>query len=431
MTAGESVSTAASDRSKAFLTAIDQVLSSGSNALLLFVLAQIATVAEFGVVALLAAIFTSWVAFNRGAVGAAILLVSNLRKREILIESGYAMSFTAIASFGAVALACLTGVATGKYSLALAFAIILPAVLVQDVLRVPPIACGKPMIAVLSDGFWVLFMLGLFIAHLAGATVSLEVAILLWGLAGLISATMLAIAGSVKPKFHRLWGWWRTYSQSRIRFGGTYAMTALSSAATILLVTAIAGTVVVGVLRGGYTLLGPISMLMLAVPMAFVPHVRRSSTPPRAQWRLLTQTSIAGSVLTVVCIVLLLLIPGELGTHLLGKVWGPAVSVLPYIGIESAATFWMFGIYSWLQAQGMGRMSFRFRLLQGGVQLGACAIAASIFGSAIPIAISLASSCWLMVLIGVAIVERALNSTTGSAHSAPLTADRTRQRNEI
>jgi hypothetical protein len=431
ITAGESESTAASNRSIALLTTVDQMLSSASNALLLFVLAQIATVAEFGVIALLIAIFTTWIGFNRGSVGTPILLVSNLRKREILIESGYAMSWTAVNSLGAVALACVIGAVSGQHSLALAFAIALPAVLVQDVLRYPPIACGKPMIAVLSDSFWALFMLTLFIANLAGATISLEVAILLWGLTGLVSASVLAVASSVKPNFHRLWAWWRTYSQTRIRFGGTYATVALSSTATILVVTTIAGVEVAGGLRGASTLLGPISMLIMAVPMVFVPHVRRASTAPRAQWRLLAQTSIATSVLTVVCTVLLLLIPVELGTLVLGKIWAPAISVVPYIGIDSVAICWMVSIYSWLQTQGMGRTLFRLRLLHVGLQLSCCTIAAIIFSSAIAIAVSLASSSWFMVLIGLAVVRRGVNNSTRSADQALLTADDTTHRKHI
>jgi hypothetical protein len=222
---------------------------------------------------------------------------------------------------------------------------------------------------------------------------------------------MLATASSVKPKVHRLWAWWRTYSPTRIRFGGTYASVPLSSAAAILVVTTIAGVEVAGVIRGASTLLGPISMLIMAIPMVFVPHVRRSSTPPRAQWRLLALTSTASSVLTVVCTVLLLLIPVGLGTLVLGSIWEPAILVVPYIGIESAANCWIVSIYSWLHTQGMGRMLFRLRLLHVGSQLSCCIIAAIIFGSAIPIAISLASSCWFMVLIGAVVVRRAVNST--------------------
>src|SRR6185312_1481524 len=100
--------------------------------------------------------------------------------------------------------------------------------------RFPPVAFGKPVIAVISDGFWALFMLGLYIACLAGASISPPATVLLWGLTGLLSAAMLAWASSVKPNYYRLWAWWRTYSQTRIRFGGTYATVALSSALTIL-----------------------------------------------------------------------------------------------------------------------------------------------------------------------------------------------------
>src|SRR3954467_4188048 len=84
--------TAASNGSIALFTTIDQILASASNGLLLFVLAQAATVAEFGVIALLVAIVFTWIGFNRGSLATPILLVSKLSKHQIIVESGYAIT---------------------------------------------------------------------------------------------------------------------------------------------------------------------------------------------------------------------------------------------------------------------------------------------------------------------------------------------------
>jgi hypothetical protein len=392
------------------LTTVDQILSSGSNALLLFVLAQVATVEQFGTVALLVAIMMGYIGFNRGSVGTPVLLASNLSRRDILIESGYAVTWTAVSSIGAVAIVCLVGAWTEQMSMALAFAAVAPVVLVQDVVRFTPIACGKPLIAVASDGFWALFMLGLFIANFGHARIPVQAAILLWGLAGLISCAVLIVFGPVKPHFHHLMAWWRTYSPARIRFGGAYALTAISTAGTTLAVTAIVGVAVVAGLRGASTLFGPISMLIMALPLAFMPHARRTAASANEQWRLLTKTSLATSALTVVSLGLFLLVPDSLGSAVLGDTWRPAIAVAPFIGLEAGANCWMVSIYALLATLGMSRVMFRLRIFHVVFQLCSCIAAAIVFGTAVSIAVSLAVSCWLTVLVGLAVVRYAVKT---------------------
>jgi hypothetical protein len=395
-------------RSAAMLTTVDQILSSGSNALLLFVLAQVATVEQFGIVALLVAIMMAYIGFNRGSIGTPVLLSSNLSKRDILVESGYAVTWTAVSSVGAVAIVCAVGAWTGQISMALAFAVVAPVVLVQDVVRFTPIACGKPLIAVASDGFWALFMLALFIANFGHPRISVEAAILLWGLTGFISCAVLIVFGSVKPHVHHLLAWWRTYSPARIRFGGAYALTALSTAGATLAVTAIVGAAVAAGLRGASTLFGPIGMLIMALPLAFVPHARRTAASAIEQWRLLTKTSLVTSALTVVSIGLLLVIPDSLGAAVLGDTWRPALAVAPFIGLEAVANCWMVSIYTFLGTQGRSRMMLRLRIFHVAFQLCSCIAAAVVFGTAVTVAVALAVSCWLTVLAGLAVVRYAV-----------------------
>src|SRR3954466_10669598 len=114
------------------------------------------------------------------------------------------MTWTAITSLGAVVVVYGSGVALVQPAIALAFAIAGPIVLVQDVLRFPPIACGKPLIAVVSDTVWVLCMLAVFVINIVGPPVSVEIAIFVWGLGGLISAGLLVVFGSLRPKSYRL-----------------------------------------------------------------------------------------------------------------------------------------------------------------------------------------------------------------------------------
>lgn len=398
--------TTGSNGSIALFTTVDHILASASNGLLLFVLAQSATVAEFGAVSLLVAVLFTWVGFNRGALGTPILLASKLSKHQIGVESGYAITWAAVTSSSAVMAVFIIGVALGQPSIALVLALAAPIVLLQDVLRHPPIACGKPLIAVTSDGVWAVIMLVLFILNLTVRTVSVEVAILVWGLGGLTSAGALVALGSLRPKFHRILTWWRTYSPARIRFGGTYATMPLMAALTTAVITALAGLAPVAAIRGAVTLFGPITLLIMAVPTVYLVHVRRSAASPQSQWPLLVKVSIVMSGLTLLATALTLAIPDRLGTMLLGAVWAPALTVAPYVGVQCAGLCWTTTIYSYLQSEGMGQILFRIRLLHISVQLVFCILAATVFGSAVAIAASFAAGDWLMVIIAVIVARR-------------------------
>ncbi|MHC9291446.1 hypothetical protein ACRCUN_03220 [Mycobacterium sp. LTG2003] len=393
--------------SAALLTTLDQLLSSTSNALLLFVLAQVATVSEFGVVSLQIAIVMAWIGFNRGAVGTPILLVSNLSKREILAEGGYATAFSVVSGTGAIVAILAVGLAARDVAMAVALAVVIPVVLAQDVARYPAIAGGRPLVAVVADAGWAFGMAVLFAANIAGAGISVVTAILLWGVLGLLSATVLVAGTPIRPHLDRIGSWWKMYSPARIRFGATYATVALSTAATAGLVTVIAGADVAGGLRGASSLFGPIMMLIMAVPMVFVPHVRRTEASPRAQWWLLIKTSSITSTLAVAATALVLVVPAHMGVWILGQTWASAVTAVPFIGLECAANCWIVGLYSWLQAQGMGSKLFQLRALHVSLQLGAAAVAALTAGSLVAVAAALAVSCWAMALIGLVVVGRA------------------------
>jgi O-antigen/teichoic acid export membrane protein len=408
--------TTASSGSLALVTTIDQVLASASNGLLLFVLAQAATVAEFGAISLLVAVLFTWVGFNRGALGTPILLVSKLSRREVEVESGYAFSWTVVTSISAAAAVFVIGVALGQTSIAVVLALAAPIVLVQDVLRYPPIAFGRPVIAVVSDGVWALFMLGLLVLNLSGRTVSVDVALLVWGLGGAVSAALLVLLSTIRPKYHRLAAWWRTYSPARIRFGGTYATMPLTAAVTTAAITAFAGLAPVAAIRGAVALFGPVTLLIMAVPTVYLMHVRRSGASPRAQWRLLVRVSAGMSALTLLATALLSAIPGEVGTLLLGEVWEPAVAVAPFVGLQCVGLCWTTTIYAYLQAEGMGRILFRLRTLHIVIQVGFCIVTAMLLPSAPAIAAAFAAGDCVMAVIATVVASRTVSDRR---HDAP------------
>jgi O-antigen/teichoic acid export membrane protein len=398
----------------AILTTADQVLSSASNALLVFALAQISPVEQFGIIALLVTIVTVWTGFNRGALGTPLLLTSNLNRREIAIESGYALSWALGSGLLAGLIILAAGAAFGQLWSGLAFAISLPAALAQDVLRFAAIALVRPSIAVAADALWTGWMLLIFAANLFGFGGSAEVTIYLWGLGGVLSALILARWSKVGPRYLRIVDWWRTYYPARLRFGSVYAISNLGMVLVTLVAIASVGSVAAAAVRGGMTLMGPIAMLVSALPMVFVPHARRSGNSLYTQQRLLFKTSVITSVMTLLATACLIALPRSGGSALLGSTWDYAVPLIPYIGIAFAAMCWLISAYSFFQAQGADKMVFWLNIAHIGLQVTMTAAAGLLFGTAYAIGVSLAiSSCVMAVVAAAGMLASARRANQG------------------
>ena len=216
----------------------------------------------------------------------------------------------------------------------LAFAVALPVVLAQDVLRLTAIALGRPGLAVVADALWVAPMLGIFVANLFGVRESAEFSIYLWGLSGLVSAAILAFRLRVAPHHSGILDWWRTDWPARVRFGSVYSVGQIGIVFVTLAAVTTAGSVAAAGIRGAFTLFGPIATLLSAMPMVFVPHAARTGNSLGDQWRLVSRTSLATSVLTLVATGCLMAVPARLGAAMLGASWQETSSVIPYIGVS-------------------------------------------------------------------------------------------------
>lgn len=398
--------TVAGGRGGAAFTSIDQLLSSLSNALLLFTVAQTASVSQFGVISLLVAIFTLLLAFNRGALGSPVLLTSDLPPSDIRAESGYAVTWAAFTGLVAAIPLCTIGAVAGEFAVATLFAAVLPAILVQDILRFAAIAGGRPILAVVSDGWWTVCIAGAFLANIVGATVPAAVAVALWGGSGVAAALLLAVTTGVTPRMYRLGGWWKSYAGARIHFGFGDALSPVYTVAVVFAVTVIVDSAVAGSLRGAATLFGPLALLFAALPLVFVPHVRRSMASPLRQWQLLVRISWVSSGLTALATIAVVAIPRSWGSAIMGSTWDSAVTVIPFEGLAVVAAIWMASVYVLLKSQGRGRAAFWTRILQVVAQLTGCVAGAFVFGTAAGIAASGAVLLWVAVVLSVLLAGR-------------------------
>jgi len=396
----------------AILTTVDQVLSSASNALMAFVLAQVSSAGQFGIIGLLIAMFAGCMAFNRGALGTPLLLTSNLNERQIVAESDHAVAWSLYSGVLGGVLILATGAVFHHPWIGLAFAIGLPAILAQDVLRLTAIGLGKPGLAVVADALWVVPMVGIFVVNLFGVREPAEFSIYLWGLSALVSAALLAFELRVAPRHSGILDWWRTDWPTRLRFGSFASIGQINYVFTTLAVMITAGSIAAAGIRGALTLFGPIAMLLSAMPVVFIPHAARTGTSRGDQWRLLSRTSLATSALTLVAAGCLMAVPARVGAAVLGASWQETLSVIPYIGIACAAMCWALGFFTFFQAQGASRTVFYFSMLLNGLQVAACFAAGLVFHSATAIAIWLAICTSVIVLAGVLWVRHSIHGVT-------------------
>lgn len=403
----------------AISTAVDQMLSSASNALMIFVLAQVSSAGEFGIIGLLIAVVGVCAGFDRGALGTPLLLTSNLTNRQIVAESDHALTWSLYTGGVGGVLILTLGAVFHQPWVGLAFAIVLPVVLAQDVLRLTAIAMGRPSLAVVADALWAAPMLGIFVANLFGVRESAEFSIYLWAFSGLVSAGILAFRLRVAPRGSRILDWWRTDWAARLHFGSVYAVSQTSVVIVTLVTVTTAGSVAAAGIRGAATLFGPIATLLAAVPMVFVPHAVRTGNSVGDQWRLVSRTSVATSVLTVVATGCLMAVPARLGAAILGASWPETLSVLPYIGVSAAAMCWAVGVSTVFQSRGESRTVFGLNMLLFGLELATTFAAGSIFRSAIAIAISLAFSSSVTAIAGVLWVYRSIHAVAGASRARP------------
>lgn len=401
-----SPSDATEGRSLAVYTSIDQVLSSSSNALLVFALARVSSVEQFGAVVLLVAGVSAVIGFNRGALGTPMLLTSNLERRWIIAESEYAVSWALAGGIALIPVFAVVGGLSGHLNVGLAFAVSIPFALAQDALRFASIALGTPKIAVTSDALWAGWMVIVFASTMLGdLRPSPEITICLWGLGAAVSSLVIAVPLRTVPRWARITEWWSTYARSRVRFGGVYTLNQVGAFLVTVVVTLMIGSAAAAGVRGAAAVFGPIAMLVSALPLVFIPHARRQAGSLRSQWRVLKMASTITSAITLVIAVCLAFTPPQVGSAVLGATWAEAGPVIPLIGIECVAMCWIVSVYSFFQAQGDSKLVLRLNIMQCGTQIILCSLAAYAVGTVMSIGVALAVSGVLSTVIGIALVS--------------------------
>lgn len=328
-----------SPRLRLTVSVADQMASSGSNFLLVVLVARGANPSELGILLLAYAVLTGSVVMTRSALGAIIgmdhVLAGADTKRVLVSRSTAASMVLSLIPLGIlVTWGLILGLDRDVARGVILLGILSPLVIVQDLLRYVAIAAGRPAVALASDSLWlVCCSVGLVLPLAFGVfDESLISGVLAWGI-GAFLALIYSIA-VVRPGIP-IWSGtlrWLRADIRRVHLSLTAAAGSLSQVGNASLVGAALGPQAIGAVRGAGTLFGPLNTITSSIAIALVPEAKRTS-PLKAD-RLFRAATAGMILLTVAWGGTILLVPSEIGSAILGETWGLARALVLATTIE-------------------------------------------------------------------------------------------------
>jgi O-antigen/teichoic acid export membrane protein len=319
---------------------VDQVLSAVTNVVVAFLVARAVDADAFGAFAVAFLVFTLAIGVARALAGQPLSIRFAAASPNELVEAAGA-GMGAVVGFAAVlgAASALAGVlARGVLgSTLLAMSVALPALLLQDTCRMTFFAQRRPQLAALNDAVWALVQFPVMVVLVVLDVSSPWAFVLAWGGGALSASAVGLVQIGTWPLLTRGRSWLVRERDLVLYLVAEYLLNAGVYQGGVLAVGALVGVGDVGSIRAAQVLLGPLGILTSACWTFLLPELssRRRSASSSAQIALGISAAIAG--LSVAYVVVLLLLPGSLGLHLLGDTWTGARSVLLPMAIGSVA----------------------------------------------------------------------------------------------
>ncbi len=407
---------------RALGTAVDQGLSSLSNAAAVVVVAGALDAERFGWFAIGMTVALLVSNLTRPVTGTLLLLVgSRLEGPAARAASrdctGAALALGSGLGAVAVAVALVAPLPPVGRDVVLAAGLALPALSLQDCLRYVCFRDGLPWRAVVSDGTWLL-ALALALPLLRAGGVSSPAAYLAtWAAGAAVAAGVALVQHGWSPAVRSgvAWSWSNRHVARHVLVEQTAAQGAAQVA--VLVVGAVAGVAASGGFRGAQTLLGPLLVLQMAAVSFVVPElVRRPGLGRRQRIGVALAVSVPLASADLVYGALISTLPRPLGEILLGDAWAATSETVFPVAAWAAAIALAMGPLCVLQAMGRADVTARISVVLAPLLIGG-ALAGSSLGGAVGAAWGLtAANALVLALWWPVLVAR-------SAHHGPRTPD--------
>ncbi|MDT5362232.1 MAG: hypothetical protein QOC69_3994, partial [Mycobacterium sp.] len=243
---------------RALVGGIDQVFSSLSNGLIIYAIAVVTSVADFGRVGLVMTLLAAAIGVLRGALGTPLLLSSAKSVTDVRREGGYAVTTAlVIAPIVGIAMVAVAGSAVRTQAVLLLLAT--PVVLMQDVLRYIAIAEGRSYIAAIWDGVWFVGSAFLLVGTwLRLPPITATFLVCAWALLALVTLVGMLVNVRVGPRLGGYGEWMADGWKHRVRYGTEAGLEQVTVFAVLLFVTLVLSPAVTAAVRGAMAVLAPV-----------------------------------------------------------------------------------------------------------------------------------------------------------------------------
>jgi hypothetical protein len=243
-----------------------------------------------------------------------------------------------------------------------AFAVVVPALYLQDLWRFSFFAANRPGAAVLNDTTWALVQLAALVGVRMTQHRTVSAFVLAWGLGAVAGSALGIVQSRVVPRPLQAWHWLREHRALGGRYAGEF-LTLFGSAQVVLgVLGATSGLAQLARLRAGQVLFSPIQGLLNAVRLSVTSLAveLRAHRPGRLR-AFIVRLSAGLGVLAVLSGLAAVLLPDEAGRAMLGDSWRGARSVLIPLTVLNTALALSLGPLTGLRAARASRRSFRAR----------------------------------------------------------------------
>ncbi|MER5318570.1 hypothetical protein [Streptosporangium roseum] len=365
-------------------TLADHVICSGSNFALMILVAGNVSVVTLGEFALLYGFYVVVVELSRAAVSEPLLVRrpegDAAVRRALADSSGSAAVFGALA--GALLLALSPFLIGSHWRSAVVLALLLPALLVWDALRLAFIAVGWQRRAVLVDMVGGVVQVSAAFAALHVST-GLSWLVAGWGIGGLVAAGLAVVQAGTLPRLTAPRRWLREYGKLvRPYFVETGALS-LAGYAVLIVLGHIAGPAAVGAWRAALTLFGPANVVMAAGRVAVVSELSRlKAGEPRRMLRFAAMAGLLCGAVGAMAGTVAAFLPSSVGHALLGDSWAGVGPLVPAFTALLVIEGLGLGPYGVLRAMERVRMLFVLRVAVAGGRVLAVSVGAALAGAA-------------------------------------------------
>ncbi|MDO5628841.1 MAG: hypothetical protein Q4G43_11025 [Mobilicoccus sp.] len=374
---------------------IDQGMSAVSNMLLMIFVAQaLNDSTQFGAFAVGFVVYGVAIAVAKALIGQPLTMRHSADAPETFRQAVRTSQGTAIwlGLLGAVICVAVGFWVDGPIGAALfALAPCLPALLMQDCLRMSFFASGRAEYAALIDFVRMVLQFALLFGAIALGWTTVGILTLTWGIAGLISAVVGLYLLRTMPSMIGAKDWVVEQKDITGFLMAEYLLGLGAAQFGILLIAPLSSEADVGAIRAVQTLLGPLNVLGTAALAFAVPELSRRGVM-RAKARIRAGLMVSGAMggIAAVYVVVLLLLPDPVGEWLFRDSWRGAADVLLPMGINSIASCLGVGAAVTLYGMGLARKTFQLNILRAPLLLGLMAygtVQAGALGAAVALAV--------------------------------------------